>query len=101
MRAGAPTSVTTIGPSSAKPMANAALRVSVNTPFAEISCRRGTTCGIIAASAGAKNTVTVEIRTLNSIRSSRVGAGQEQGDREPGPQEVGATRTTRLSKRST
>jgi hypothetical protein len=55
-----PAMLITSGPSNAKPRANAALRVSVKTPFADSSCRRGTTCGIIAASAGAKNTVTVE-----------------------------------------
>ncbi len=53
-------------------MANAALRVSVKTPLAAISCLRGTTCGIIAASAGAKNTVTVEMAALSRSRTGRL-----------------------------
>ena len=69
---GAPTSVTTIGPSSAKPIANAALSVSVNTPFAASSCRRGTRNGIIAASAGPKNTVIVDTATLSTRMNARV-----------------------------
>ena len=66
-----PAMLMTSGPRSAKPSANAALRVSVKTPFADSSCRRGTTCGIIAASAGAKKTVTVEMNRLSSSNSSR------------------------------
>ena len=59
-----PAIFTMSGPSNAKPRANAALSVSVNTPFAASSWRRGTTIGIIAASAGAKKTVTVEMNRL-------------------------------------
>ena len=66
-----PAMLMTSGPSSAKPSANAALRVRVKTPFADSSCRRGTTCGIMAASAGAKKTVTVEMNRLSSSNSSR------------------------------
>ncbi len=57
---------TTSGPSSAKPIANAAFRVSVKIPFAASSWWRSTTSGIIAASAGAKNTVTVDTKTFSS-----------------------------------
>ena len=61
----------TSGPSSAKPRAKAAFRVSVKTPFAASSCRRGTTSGIIAASAGAKNTVTVDTNKFSRSSSRR------------------------------
>ena len=57
IRAGAPAILTMSGPIRVKPSAKAAFRVSVKIPFAERSCRRGTTIGIMAASAGAKNTV--------------------------------------------
>ena len=60
-----PAMLMTSGPSSAKPMAKAAFRVSVKTPFAAAAGRRGTTSGIIAASAGAKNTVTVETKMFS------------------------------------
>ena len=62
---------TTSGPRSAKPIANAAFSVSVKMPFAASSCFRSTTSGIIAASAGAKNTVTVETKMFSSRMSPR------------------------------
>ncbi len=46
-------------------MANAALSVSVKMPFAVSSWRRSTRTGIIASSAGAKKTVTVEMKMLS------------------------------------
>ena len=103
-----PTSVTTIGPSSAKPIANAALSVSVNTPFAASSCRRGTSSGIIAASAGAKNTVIVEttmLRTQDERRGSsptrnsatNASAAQDVGDDED--ERVGRTGRRRRRRR--
>ena len=58
--AGAPAIFTISGPRRANPIANAAFSVSVKIPFADISWRFGTSIGIIAASAGAKNTVIVE-----------------------------------------
>ena len=82
-------------------MAKAALRVNVNTPFAAISCLRGTTCGIIAASAGAKNTVTVEIRTLNSISKSRLTPARKSATDSAARNRLVATSTRRLSNRST
>ena len=58
--------------------------MSVNTPFAASSWLRGTTSGIIAASAGAKNTVTVETKMLSSRMQQEVVADQEQpDDRDP------------------
>src|SRR5205085_4651294 len=63
--AGAPAILTISGPTSVKPRANAAFNVRVKIPFADSSCRRGTTIGIIAASAGAKNTVIVETAMFN------------------------------------
>ena len=71
MTASGPATLTTSGPSSANPTANAALSVRVKIPFAARSCRRGTSTGIIASSAGAKNTVTVETATLSSRMSAR------------------------------
>ena len=53
-------------------MANAALSVSVNTPLAASSCFLGTRNGIIAASAGAKNTVIVDTTTLSTRMNARV-----------------------------
>ena len=53
------------GRASANPRANAAFSVSVKMPFAASSCLRGTSFGIIAASAGAKNTVTVETKMFS------------------------------------
>jgi hypothetical protein len=57
--------LTTSGPRSANPRAKAALSVSVKMPFAVRSWRRGSSFGIIAASAGAKNTVTVEMKMFS------------------------------------
>ena len=83
MTACGPDTLMTSGPSRANPIANAALRVSVKTPFAASSCRRGTTSGIIAASAGAKNTVTVETKMLSSRMSAKLSPDEEQrGDRD-------------------
>ena len=67
-----PAMLITSGPSSANPSAKAALSVSVNTPFAARSWLRGTTSGIIAASAGAKNTVTVETKMLSNRISRKL-----------------------------
>ena len=52
-------------------MANAALSVSVKMPLAASSWLRGTRTGIIASSAGAKKTVTVETKTLRSRMIAR------------------------------
>ena len=82
-------------------MANAALRVSVKTPLAESSCLRGTTCGIIAASAGAKNTVTVEMRALNRSRSRRFAPTAHRATDSTARSTFVPTRTSRLSNRST
>ena len=82
-------------------MANAALRVSVNTPLAERSCLRGTTCGIMAASAGAKNTVTVEMRALNRTSSSRFAPTAHRATDSRARSTLVATSTRRLSNRST
>ena len=64
--------LTTSGPSNAKPRANAPLRVRVKMPFADSSCERGTRTGIIASSAGAKKTVTVETKMLSSRMSAKL-----------------------------
>ncbi len=63
--------LTTSGPRRANPSANDAFRVSVKMPFAASSWRRSTTNGIIAASAGAKNTVIVEIAKLSNRINAR------------------------------
>ena len=72
MTASGPATLTTSGPSSAKPMANAAFRVSVKMPFAVSSWLRGTRVGIIANSAGAKKTVTVETKMLSSRMTAKL-----------------------------
>ena len=43
----------------------------VNTPFAAVSWGLGTSVGIIAASAGAKKTVTVEIEDVQQEQHGR------------------------------
>ena len=53
-------------PRSAKPSGNAALSVTVKIPFAATSWLRGTTTGIIAASAGAKNVDAIETSVLST-----------------------------------
>ena len=72
MTASGPATLTTSGPSNAKPMANAALRVSVKMPFAVSNWLRGTRVGIIANSAGAKKTVTVETKMLSSRMTAKL-----------------------------
>ena len=76
IRASGPATLTTSGPSSAKPSANAAFSVSVKIPFADSSCGRSTMAGIIAASAGAKKVVTVDTKMLSSriVSSARPGS---------------------------
>ena len=54
-----PTTELASGPSTAKPTANDAWSPKMNRPFAVISCDRGTSSGIMADSAGAKNVVSV------------------------------------------
>ncbi len=73
----------------------------MNTPLAVISCRRGTSCGIIDASAGAKNTVTVEIITLTSSRISRKSPAIHRMTNSAARITLVATRTMRRSNRST
>ena len=53
------------GPSRAKPSANATFIVSVKSPLAASSWFRGTSDGIIDASAGPKKVVTVDTRTIS------------------------------------
>jgi hypothetical protein len=65
-RTSAPAIFTTSGPSSVNPSANAAFRVRVKMPFADSSSFFGTTIGIIDASAGLKNTVTVEVKMFSA-----------------------------------
>ena len=60
IRTGAPARLTRMGPSRANPTAIEPLRVIMNSVFAWRSWSRFTSWGIIAASAGAKNVVTVE-----------------------------------------
>ena len=64
--------LTTSGPSRAKPSANAAFSVRMKMPFAEVSSLRGTTSGIIAASAGEKNTLTIEIAVFSRMISQKL-----------------------------
>ena len=74
----------------------------VNTPFAAKQLACGDELGIIAASAGAKKTVTVEMIMLSSRSTGRRFAGQEQQRRTaPARAALVTTRTNRLSSRST
>ena len=52
-------------------MANAAFSVSVKMPFAASNWLRWTRTGIIASSAGAKKTVTVETKMLSSRMTAK------------------------------
>ena len=85
---GAPSSVTTSGPISAYPTAKAALSVRVNTPFAAVSCRRGTTVGIIAASAGREEDRHRRDERVEQEQHRQEVPGQEQQHEQPGPQRV-------------
>ena len=75
MNSSVPASFTTSDPRRAKPSANAALSVNVNS-LGRDELWRGTRNGIIAASAGAKNVVTVET-TMFRRRCREVVAGDE------------------------
>ena len=81
--------LTTSGPSSAKPRANAAFRVRVKIPFAARSWPRLTRIGIIAASAGAKNVVTVETIAFRTRIRIRLSPMKKSSDEHHRPQEVG------------
>ena len=94
--------LTTSGPSRANPIANEALRVRVKIPLADRSCLRSTTKGIIAASAGAKKTVTVEIAKLSSRISGEVRRRRGRGATNAAPRStLVTTRMIRRSMRST
>ena len=83
-----PAIVTTSDPNSAKPSANAALRVTVKMPFAATSWWRGTRRGIIAASAGEKNVDAVETTMLSRYSSTSWSLAEDhRGDRHA-PQHV-------------
>ena len=101
MTASGPATLTTSGPSSANPRANAALRVSVKTPFAESSWLRGTRTGIIASSAGAKNTVIVEIRTLSRMMRAKFSPTRYRATNRMPRNRFVAMRMIRRSTRST
>ena len=99
--ASAPAMLTTSGPSSAKPRANAALSVSVKMPFAASSWLRGTRIGIIAASAGAKKTVTVETKMLSSRMTAKFAPARKSATNAAPRRKFVAIRISRRSMRST
>ncbi len=101
MTACGPARLMTSGPRSANPIAKAALRVSVKTPFAASSWFRGTTSGIIAASAGAKNTVTVDTKMFSSRISRKLSPTRTSAKIARPRRMFVATRTSRRSTRST
>ena len=88
--ASAPATFTTSGPSRANPRAKAALSVSVKIPFAASSCFRSTMAGIIAASAGAKNVVTVETKMFRMRIATRLSPTSVQAEERHAAQEVRA-----------
>ena len=73
----------------------------MKTPFALISCLRGTMVGIIAASAGAKNTVMVEMIAFSSRMTSRFVPARKSRMKKTARRTLVPTRTPRLSRRST
>ncbi len=101
MTACGPATLMTSGPSSAKPIANDALRVSVKTPLADSRCSRGTTSGIIAASAGAKKTVTVEMKMFSNSSSAKLSPTSSSAMTANPRRTFVAMRTKRRSTRST
>ncbi len=92
---------TTSGPRRANPSANEALSVSVKMPFAASSWRRSTTNGIIAASAGAKNTVIVEIAKFSKRINARFVPTRYSATNAAPRRTLVAMRISRRSMRST
>ena len=92
---------TTSGPRSANPRANAAFKVSVKMPFAASNWLRGTRFGIIAASAGAKNTVTVETKMFRIRITARLAPARYRATNARPRRRLVATRIVRPSMRST
>ncbi len=101
IRASAPATLTTSGPRRANPSANAALSVSVKMPLAESSCGFSTIAGIIAASAGAKNVVTVEMKMFSSRIATRFSPTRYSPIIATPRRKFVPTRMTRRSNRST
>ena len=96
-----PAIVTTNGPSSVNPRANAALIVSVKTPLAAVSCPRGTRSGIMLSSAGAKKVVAIETARLSRRMTPTFVSKIATRRKSPARIRLVATRTRRRSKRST
>ena len=70
-------------------------------PFAARSCARGTSTGIIASSAGAKNTVIVEIAMLSTRMTARFVPARYSATKARPRRTLVATRIRRRSIRST
>ena len=91
----------TNGPNRAKPSANAALDVRAKRPLAARSWDLGTTNGIIEASAGPKKVVSVETTTMSRYSRSRLLVTKKTATKATPRSTFVATRTSRLSIRST
>jgi hypothetical protein len=89
------------GPSSAKPSANEAWSVTVKRLLAASSWPRSTSRGIIAASAGAKKVVMVEMAMLRVKISSRLRSICQMARKRRPRRTLETTRMSRRSKRST
>ena len=101
MDASGPAMRTTAGPSSANPKANAAFSVKVKSPFAETSCSRRTSSGIIASSAGAKSVVMMLAKMLSKSTMPSVSTLPSIRKNAPARVRLATISTSRLSSRST
>ena len=93
--------VTTSGPSTVKPIAKAAFRVSVKIPLAAVSWPGGTTSGIIESSAGAKKVVAIETAMFSTKTTAMFVSSRASAMKRPARRRFVTTRTIRRSKRST
>ena len=101
MEASGPAMRTTAGPSRANPNANAAFSVKVKSPFAEVSCSRRTSSGIIASSAGAKRVVMMLAKILSKSTMPRASTLPSMRKMAPARVKFATMSTSRLSSRST
>ena len=92
---------TTAGPKRANPRANAAFNVKVKRPFAEVSCSRRTSNGIIASSAGANTVVMMLAKMLSKSTTPSASTLPSIRKKAPARVRLATIRTRRLSSRST
>ncbi len=93
--------VTTSGPSTVKPIANAAFMVSVKIPLAAVSWPRGTRSGIIESSAGPKKVVAMETAMFSAKTTTMFAPNMARAMKKAARSRLVTTSTIRRSKRST